>query len=67
MPLSNLDKALNIIIPLAAILFFAAVMYQNPGLKGIIDLIFGWIKKIFTKGKDKIKGEDEEWDYTPKY
>ncbi len=57
-----LDRILNIVIPIAALLFFAALFYRNPNIRGMIDLIFGWIKAIFDKGKEKVQDKKDELD-----
>ena len=63
------DSVLNIIVPLAAMMFFAAVMYEP--LKGPIDIAFGWMKDGFMWIIDKFTGGGEEGggsiSYEPRY
>ena len=59
--LSALDKILNVVIPGLALIFFAMVFYKH--LQEPFDKLFGFIKKLFTRGKDKVKEKkDEVWD-----
>jgi len=59
--LTMLDKVLNFLIPAIAIIFFGMVFYKH--LQEPFDKFFGFIKGLFTRGKDKVKEKKEElWD-----
>ena len=51
--MASLEGALNIIIPVAAVIWFFAIMYGKT--KGQMDTFFGWIRSLFSMGKEKIE------------
>ena len=48
----QLDSFLNFIIPIAVLIFFAAVIFN--GIREPLMGFFGWIKSLFSSGVDKL-------------
>lgn len=60
-----LDQLLNIVIPIAALLFFGAVMYRNPAIREIVNIVKDWIASMFSKVKNKGEEQYDEF-YKPR-
>lgn len=64
-----IDRILNVVVPILALLFFGAVMYRNQAIKEVVDLIGGWFKSIFERmrgKKEELEDEGDEYFYLPK-